>query len=1335
MATYGKIGEFKESEETWTQYVERLEQYFLANEVTDATKKRAILLSVCGSKTYALARDLLQPAKPAETTLKKIVDTLERHFTPKPSEIVERYKFHSRNRNEGEGVAAYIAELRKLTEHCNFGETLPEMLRDRLVCGINNKKIQRRLLAERELTLKKAEEISLGEELAAKHVVDIQPETAAPSKADGVNRVVTEDKCYRCGEKHEASACRFKEAQCFNCGKKGHLAKVCHAAKNKKKKAGKGADGGKREDKTNKQPTSRVKTPGKGNRTNLVDEASGEEDVYAATMYRVCGGSKPKAYEVSLELCGEPLKFEIDTGATRTVLNQETYEKLRDQVELKSSTVTLITYTGEKIPVSGEVQIPVKYQNQQHELSAMVVESSGPNLLGRDWLHVFKLNWNKIFAIQEGNPQLQKILDAHKDVFGEGLGTLRGTTAKIYVDPAATPKFMKARPVPYALKEKVEKELDRLQSEGIISPVEFTEWAAPIVPVVKQDGSVRICGDYKCTVNQVSKLDNYPIPKTEDLLATLGGGGKFTKLDMSQAYQQLLLDEESKKFTTINTHKGLYQYNRLPFGVSSAPGIFQRTMENLLQGIPHVVVRVDDILVSGKDDSDHLVNLGTVLSRLSSAGLKLRLAKCLFMQPQVTYCGYVINGDGIQPVAAKVDAIRDAPEPKDVSQLRAFLGMLNYYHRFLPDVATVLEPLHHLLRKGSKWQWGKEQQEAFEKAKELLQSAELLVHFDPAKELILAADASDYGVGAVLSHKTEGGTERPIGYMSRSLNEAERNYSTLEKEALAIIFGVKKFHQFLYGHSFTIKTDHKPLEGLLNEKKGIPALAAPRIQRWALTLSAYEYKISYKAGQTNGNADGLSRLPLPVMPESVPVPGETILLMEHLEGTPVHSGHIKEWTKRDPVLSQVHNLILEGWPAKNSSEELHPYFTKRTELSVEDGCVLWGARVVVPPQGRSKILTELHEAHPGESRMKALARSYVWWPGLDQDIVKKVKSCDKCQSNQSAPAEAPLHPWEWPGLPWSRIHIDFAGPYKGEMFLVVVDAYSKWLEVRRMRSTTSAATIEKLREMFATHGLPATVVSDNGSNFTSSEFQEFMKKNGIKHIAVSPYHPASNGLAERAVRIFKEGYEKMEEGSVQTKLSRFLLSYRTTPHSTTGVPPAELLMKRKLHTQLNRLLPSVANRVRNKQSQQKAAHDYHAKEREMVAGQAVYAKDFRHKKTWIPGTIVEKTGPVSTRVQLDDGTVIRRHQDHVRRRENEAIQETVGADPSSVTSTALPEADVVLPTPAVSDQAKASVQSSVPDSPPSMPATPTHIPVESSPAATRPVRKRVKPGYLKDYLC
>ena len=242
-------------------------------------------------------------------------------------------------------------------------------------------------------------------------------------------------------------------------------------------------------------------------------------------------------------------------------------------------------------------------------------------------------------------------------------------------------------------------------------------------------------------------------------------------------------------------------------------------------------------------------------------------------------------------------------------------------HRFLPDVATTLEPLHELLRKGRVWKWSQEQQEAFEKAKNLLQSVNLLVHFNPDLKLILASDASNYGIGAVLSHEMPDGTERPIGYVSRSLSPAEHNYSTIDKEAVAVIVGIKKFHQFLYGNKFTIRTDHKPLVGLFGEKKGVSPQALPRVQRWALTLAAYEYEIQYKAGITNGNADALSRLPLPEMPDVTPIPGDTIKLMEHLEEIPLQSSQIQEWTRRDPV----YQYVLGNWPSTCSSKELQPY--------------------------------------------------------------------------------------------------------------------------------------------------------------------------------------------------------------------------------------------------------------------------------------------------------------------------------------------------------------------------------------------------------------------------
>ena len=255
--------------------------------------------------------------------------------------------------------------------------------------------------------------------------------------------------------------------------------------------------------------------------------------------------------------------------------------------------------------------------------------------------------------------------------------------------------------------------MDRLVKEGTVETVEFSEWATPIVPIVKKDGTISICGDYKQTINQAAKLDNYPIPKNEDLYETLGGGTEFTKLDLSQAYQQLEVDEESQTYTTMNNHKGLFQYKRLPFGISSAPGIFQRTIENLLQGIPQVIVRIHDILVTGKTRPDHLKHLTEVLARLDNAGIHLKLHKCVFLQGEVVYLGHCINRSGIQPVKGKVNAIHEAPAPTNVKELQAFLGMLNYYACYLPNLSTVLAPLHEHLFKDCKWTWGKRQVKVF----------------------------------------------------------------------------------------------------------------------------------------------------------------------------------------------------------------------------------------------------------------------------------------------------------------------------------------------------------------------------------------------------------------------------------------------------------------------------------------------------------------------------------------------------------------------------------------------------------------------------------------------
>ena len=692
------------------------------------------------------------------------------------------------------------------------------------------------------------------------------------------------------------------------------------------------------------------------------------------------------------------------------------------------------------------------------------------------------------------------------------------------------------------------------------------------------------------TVNRVSKLDRYPIPRIEDLFANLSGGTSFSKFDLSQAYLQLTLDDESKQYTVINTHRGLFRYNRLPFGISSAPGIFQRTMECLLRGIPKVMVYLDDILVTGTSEEDHLHNLQLVLDRLEEAGLHLKKGKCEFLVPSIIYLGHTIDSEGLHPLPAKIEAISNASTPKNVTELKAFLGLLNYYGKFIPNSSSTLHPLYELLTHETEWSWTPERIEAFTVAKSLLTSNSVLIHFDPREEILLACDASNYGIGAVLSHRLRDGSERPIGFASRTLSSAEQKYSQIEKESLACVFGVKRFHSFLYGHKFHLITDHKPLLSLIHEHRAIPTTTSNRIQRWALTLAMYEYSISFKPSSSHSNADALSRLPLPHVQDETPTPPETVFLLDQIAESPISVNQIRSWTRRDPVLSKVHKYILSGWPNHLDSSEasLKVFHNRKLELSAQDGVVLWGNRVVVPSPGHQSLLCELHACHPGIARMKSLARMSIWWPGLDADIEKCVRNCAVCQSQRPAPPAAPIQPWKWPTQPWFRLHLDLAGPFLGHMFLILMDAHSKWLEVRLLSSTTSSSVISSLRSIFAQFGLPSLIVTDNGRNFVSAEFEQFLRHNGIKHLLSSPYHPSSNGLAERGVQIFKREMLKVKEGTIQDRLSHVLFYNHITPQTTTGLSPAELVQNCHLRSRLDLIRPDVEARVVQKQFAQQS---------------------------------------------------------------------------------------------------------------------------------------------------
>ncbi len=638
-----------------------------------------------------------------------------------------------------------------------------------------------------------------------------------------------------------------------------------------------------------------------------------------------------------------------------------------------------------------------------------------------------------------------------------------------------------------------------------------------------------------------------------------------------------------------------------------------------------------------------------------------------------------MDSEGVRPIVEKIAAVQELPEPTNVGELRALLGIVNYYGKYVHQLATILEPFHHLLQKNARWNWGPDQKKAFRRIKEELQSPNLLVHYDPGKPLVLACDASPYGVGAVLAHRMENGEERPVSYASRTLSKAERNYAQLDKEALGLVYGVKKFHQYLYGRSCEIITDHKPLLGLLGEGKGVPQMASARLQRWALTLSAYDYKLIYKPGCCHGNADAFSRLPLPEEPKETPVPPDITVALDHVSSeTLVCAEQIKEWTRRDPLMSQVWRYTMQGWPDTIPSEVLRDYWGRRDEISTEDGCLFWGSRVIIPPQGREAILEELHETHPGIVRMKGLARSYVWWPGLDGDIEAKVQGCQPCQENMKSVPTMPIHPWQFPKKPWRRIHIDYAGPLEGKMYLVIIDAYSKWMDVHVVDHATSAVTIKKLRQTFANQGLPEVLVSDNAACFVSEEFKEFLQENGIRHLTSPVYHPNSNGLAERAVQTFKCVFKKIT-GTIQCRVSKFLLHYRSTPTTVTGLSPSEMLNKRRLRTRLDLVFPNVEKRVY--QGQEKYQRRKPGQDREFQVGEKVHVQTFGSGSKWSTGVVAGNT-PSKVIVDTPERGEIYRHKDHVRKRHSE----TVGSQEPTETpqSVVVPEPPGPVLTPAPS---------------------------------------------------
>ncbi|XP_045541460.1 uncharacterized protein K02A2.6-like [Papilio machaon] len=1257
---FGVLSCFDHSEQMWKTYKNRITQWFIANDVnhlTDATgvKRRAILLSALSEGTYKLAADLALPKELNEVPYEDILGILDAYFTPKRVGFGERYKFYAAVQQPAESFMQWAARLRGLTAHCGFSN-LEEVLRDRFIMGMLPGFEKEEIFGKDLSGLTLASVVELAENVrcaragaacaaAATSVVVAAPtevscKTGQPNKSElRVSESRSEKvQCSVCGYfNHRTPECRFINYTCKKCKQTGHLRRMCKKVN---------------------LVTSAV--------TRGSDENDDDGELYHIRSFR----GEPMVECVRLN--GVTLKFEIDSGSAVTVISDITWRRNFHKLSLSRSDKKLMGYTGERINCLGVMRdSKMLFGGVNRAIDVYVVRGGGPTLLGRDFISKFNLELAPV-KYCESSLSIEQLQARFSKTFADTLGSFKKYKIKLFLKENSKPIFFKARPIAFALREKVTEELNRLVDLGVLKPVDYSEYASPIVPVLKRNGSVRICADYSVSINKQLVVEQFPLPTVHELFSKLHGGEQFTKLDLSSAYNQLCLDDESQKLTCINTHRGLYQYTRLVFGLSSAPAIFQRAMETVLAGLDGVLCLLDDILITGCNREEHLTRLNSVLQRLEEAGLTLQKEKCEFFKDEINYLGYVINKNGLKKSPDKIKAIIDAPRPRNVSQLQSFLGLANYYRNFVPGASMMLSPLYELLKKNTKWKWTKIHSDAFLAIKKCLASDSVLAHFNQKAKLILTVDASPTGLGAILSQVGEDGVEKPVSFASRTLTPAEHRYSQIQKEATAIIFGVRRFHQYLYGRAdpFVLRTDHKPLITIFGPHKGIPEVSANRLQRYAMFLSAYNYVIEYVRSADN-TADYLSRASLPGAGErgartteagrascadaAAALCDRAAYVCFVVDGTlPMTVSELRNETAKDIIMSRVMNHVLNGWPNKVTDLKLKPYFLCRYQLSVENGCLMRGHKVIIPSSLRKKVMDELHTSHLGIVKTKAEARSRFWFPGVDEAIENLIGSCEVCTRLRPSPPRTKLVPWRFPPQPFYRVHIDFLGPLNGRTYLVVVDSYTKWVEVYDMNAnTTSYAVVERLYEYIARYGLPKTIVSDNGPSFASQEFSKFCAGNGISHLTTPAYHPASNGQAESLVKIVKKGIRSSVMSSRTAKecklrLFRFLFDYRNSIHSTTGFSPAELVYGRKLRARLDLINPrepsssfgTLADVVHDMQQAQIVAHG--GKNKIFFSpGEQVFYKKFsgNNKFTWHKGTVLRRLGKVLYVIQDNDTLV------------------------------------------------------------------------------------------------
>jgi hypothetical protein len=996
-----------------------------------------------------------------------------------------------------------------IAKDCEFAEE-DNMIRDKVVFSVFDKKVQERMLRKSDLSLKDAMDMCRAAESSQNQLAEIRKNesismSAVASGSDaGVGK---QGKCYVCEKYgHFARDCPSKGGQhentlqCYNCKGFGHMSRDCpsgdsYPRRNRKKpRRGRGRGG------TVNRNGSREVHEIEG---NVFDEYAQEFSSLSLCALRISSVTDQtrkrfvKFHFHDLEM-GKSLAAElkIDSGAEANVMTLKKYKELfpkRVSADglpvakyLRKSKRKLEAYGGVEVPQLGTVSLPCQYGDKKFMCMFFLCDIEGSMLLGLptcESLGIVKIS--VINEVLEDEKPAADVLAVEGDANGKADGVSMDVRKEGYInpsvpiaerppinskedlrimypecfeqegkhflnfeydiklDPAVPPKVHPPRRVPLELKRGLKVKLDEMEQKGIIMKVaEPTPWVSSLVIETKPNGDLRVCLD-PSDLNKAVLREYHPIPVVEDIVPELNGSDLFTKLDLKDGYWHIKLTDDSSYLTTFSTPYGKYRYCRLPFGLRVSQDVFQYKVDETYTSCEGTIGISDDITCHGKGDKQHDMRLHDAMERTRKANLCLNYDKLIVKQRTVKFFGNIYSAEGVKADPEKIEAITAMRPPETKSEVKSFLGMVNYLQKFIPRLSEHTKLLRDLEKKGVHFVWSAEHQEAFERIKSLLSEDIQLAYYDRKKPVTLQCDYSEKGIGVALVQ--EG---KPIQFASKALVGAEEDYAPIEGEMLGVVYGIKKFHHYLYGRRFTVECDHKPLHHI--RKKNL-SLAPPRLRGMMRSIADYDYALQYKPGREMVLPDALSRLSQADRSE---VKGTKVRIHELIDVSQSRLERLQRETESDETLRKIKTFVRTGWPTsvKSLEPELRKYWGIHNDISIVDGLVMAGSRIIIPMLSRPQVLQEIHKGHQGISKCTMRAKSAVYWPGMYKEIQNIVGNCGACREFENAQVKCPMVATEVPSQPWYTIGADLF-QYKGRWFILVTDVYSKAPFVRPLANS------------------------------------------------------------------------------------------------------------------------------------------------------------------------------------------------------------------------------------------------------------------------------------------